>query len=255
VSAPTLAELERAFFAAIARGGPIDAAARAVVSDARGSAADRVALYSGMYFHRILDVLRGDFPSVLAVLGDDGFAGLARDYLLARPSAHPSIRNVGERLAPFLDGHAAAGEWPWLPDLARLEWARVDVFDAADAPLVTVDALRARPPESFAALPLRLIPAQARVDARFAVDEVWHAVATDAAPLSPAAGPRALIVWRLGHDVRHRALDRDEADALAQPSFGAVCDLALARAGEARAAQQAFEWLLRWASEGLLAAA
>src|SRR4029077_19404566 len=96
----------------------------AIVGDERASAIERLDVYANMYFFRILDALRGDYPKVLAVVGDDAFHNLATDYLQAHPSRHPSLRFVGAALPAFLRGHALAGPRPWLPGLAPLEWAR-----------------------------------------------------------------------------------------------------------------------------------
>jgi hypothetical protein len=94
----------------------------------RCGAADPI--YADMYQARLLDVLRDDFPLVLAVIGDEAFCSLAGRYLARHPSEHPSVRYVGRRFTDFV----AADETvpPFLADLARLEWARVDVFDALD---------------------------------------------------------------------------------------------------------------------------
>ena len=97
-----------------------------------------------MYFFRLLDILRDDYAAVVAVLGDEPFHNLVTDYLLACPSQHPSVRNVGERLPRFIDGHALGLERRWLGELARLERARLEVFDGPDAePLPARRAARA----------------------------------------------------------------------------------------------------------------
>ncbi|HZS40434.1 MAG TPA: DNA-binding domain-containing protein [Polyangia bacterium] len=234
------------------------ALAEIVRGDARRSPVERLDIYANMYFFRILDVLRDDFPSLAALTGPDRFHNLITDYLAACPPVHPSIRDVGARLPSFLAEHALAGERPWLAELARLEWTRLDVFDAADAPLVTVDALRALDPDAFAALPLPLIPAHARLRTLYAVDETWRAVEGGHPPIDPTRAPRTLLVWRHDCAVFHRPVEKLESDALdlaaAGRPFGAVCDLVSARVPADDAPRVAFELLLRWTSDGLIAA-
>ena len=79
---------------------------------------ERVGIYQTMYFWRLLEVLREDFPKLATALGDD-FESLARDYLAAHPSEHPSVRHVGDRLPGFVATHALVRARPWLADLAR----------------------------------------------------------------------------------------------------------------------------------------
>jgi hypothetical protein len=130
-----------------------------IAGDARLPAADRLDIYANMYFFRLLDCLKEDYPRLLEAIGPDRFHNLATDYLLACPSAHPSLRYLGARFPDFLRAHTLGLEAECLVDLARLEWARADLFDAADAPLLTRDALARLSEEQAAGLRLRLVPA------------------------------------------------------------------------------------------------
>src|SRR5690242_12094543 len=143
--------------------------------DARLNAVQRLDIYANMYFFRLYEILQEDYPAVRASVGERAFYGLCTDYLAACPSQHPSVRNVGERLAAFLPTHPLGRERPWLAALAALERARREVFDGPDADVLTLDELRTRPPETFAALELPLVPSRAWVLAEHAVDEVWAA--------------------------------------------------------------------------------
>jgi hypothetical protein len=238
---------------------------RVIASDTRASAVERLDIYASMYFFRIRDVLAEMFPRLARALGDAHFHNLVTDYLLACPSTHPSLRDVGRRLPAFLDGDrrrsfgGTRARPGWLADLARLEWARHDVFDLADAAPLSPERLRSRPPESFASLPLSLIPAHARVPVRFAVDDTWEALGTGSEAAEPPVAPRTLLVWRAGGDVYHRALEPLEAETLARiasherPCLGHLCDwLAERIPDEPEAARSAFQLLSQWASEGVL---
>src|SRR4029079_11977422 len=98
--------------------------------DARRSAVGRLDIYSNMYFFRLLEILQGDHPALLAALGEERFHNLVTDYLQAHPSDNPSVRHVSRHLPEFLAG----GSWPeWLVELARLEQARLGCFDAPDS--------------------------------------------------------------------------------------------------------------------------
>jgi hypothetical protein len=275
-----LAELQRLFFAFVTapegvgkeletRGLPPEAVTAIIASDARASAVDRLDVYANMYFFRILDVLRADYPKVAAVLGDAVFHNLATDYLPAHPSRHPSLRFVGAALPGFLGGHAVARDRPWLPELAALEWARVDVFDRADTPTQTREALATVAPEAFAEIPLRTVAACALVPATHAVEETWRAVEaagdadteTEARPHEPprlADPTHAVLVWRRGVSVQHRTIvgpERRALDALrAGTTFGALCAaLADESESEEAAARLAVQLLGQWLADELLA--
>ncbi|HEY2745372.1 MAG TPA: DNA-binding domain-containing protein, partial [Polyangia bacterium] len=181
--------------------------ARMVAGDARLDAVQRLDIYANMYFWRLLDILRGDYSSVAAAVGDDHFHNLVTDYLVACPSAHPSVRNVGVKLPGYLKTHALGIERPWLVELARLERARVELFDGPDGEPLTLDELRERAPESFVSLPLPLIPSHLFLDVGHAVDDVLRAAENEEAIEPPAAGARTLLIWRQDGTVFHRPLE------------------------------------------------
>ena len=123
------------------------------------SAADRLDIYANMYFYRLLDTLKEDYPSVRAAVGDDRFHNLVTDYLLQYPSSHPSLRYLGEHLQRFLSRYALGREYPYLADLARLEWDRVEMFDAADATPVSREDLARLPQDRAGQARFTLVPA------------------------------------------------------------------------------------------------
>jgi hypothetical protein len=240
-----------------------DELARVVAGDARLDAVQRLDIYANMYFWRLLDLLRGDYPALVASVGDDRFHNLVTDYLLTCPSAHPSVRNVGERLPAFLAQQAIAAERPWLIELARLERARVELFDGPDAEPLTLEDLRAMAPEAFVRLPLPLVPSHCFLDVDHAVDDVWRAVEDredgeqETAPEAPAADARTLLVWRQDVTVYHRPLERLERTALLRAKegarFGEICDRLAESMPVEEAGPAAFQLLARWVGDGIIA--
>jgi hypothetical protein len=223
-----------------------------------------------MYFYRILDVLREEYPKVVASVGDGAFHNLVTDYLLDCRPAHPSLREVGGRLPAYLSRHALARERPWLAELARLERAHLELHDGPDAEALTLDQIRAQAPEALPALFLRAIPCHRVLDNRHAISELWTALEAGAGesasvsqpapapgPAPPAATRETLLVWRPGLATHPRLVDGDEGPLLAALGDGArfevLCDQLLDSVGADQAAQRAFELLARWIGEGMLA--
>ena len=264
-----LAEVESLFYELVtardsvaatvaARGAEMRRAVEEMVAgDARLPAIARLEIYADMYFVRIHDVLGEEFAKTAAALGAAAFHGLVLDYLDARRPEHPSMREAGARLPAFLATHPTTARRPWLADLARLERARLEMVDGADAETLTLEALRTVLPERFAALLLLLVPSHALFATRFDVVPIWRSDEPGAAV--PEASPSALLVWRRELDVLHRAVDGEEADWLrrleaGEVTFGELCDgLGRGRTDEA-AATRAFELVGRWASDALLRA-
>ncbi len=249
-----------------------------VVGDDRLSAVERLEIYANMYFFRIRDVLRDEFPRTAALLGDSTFHDLIVDYLAALPPRHPSLREVGARMPAFLAEHSTARARPWLAELARLERTRLELVDAPDAEALTLDRARAMDPAELVALPLRLVPAHLILENRHAVAPLWRALtavtgenaagaSSTARELSisgllPSEPPppidETLLVWRIGDEIRHRRVDGDERTWLQQLSAGAtfeqLCELATPGTPDHVAAAGAYERLGGLIADGLLRA-
>ena len=261
--APALHDLQAAFWRHLAAapgdepGRPVAPSLREIVAGSDALPADaRLAIYERMYFWRLLDVLREDHPRTAAVLGDDAFRAVARAYLARHPSEHPSVAHVGRALASFLAANLPAGAPPWTADLARLEWARREVFDAADAPALTLDPLRALPPERWPETRFVVVPALTRVVAGWPVQRAWAAAPEDG-PIMLPEERTALRVWRSGFAVYHAPMSAREETALARlvdgAPFAAVCE-AFADLPDAEAAREAAALLLAWVEDGMIAA-
>jgi len=237
-----------------------------VRSSGQLSAVERVDVYANMYFFRILEVLGDEHAKIVTLMGGDAFHNLVTDYLLACRPAHPSLREVGARLPAYLATHPLAEGRPWLSELARLERARIELFDGPDAEALTLDAVRSLPPEALPELALRAIPCHAVLHTEYAIAPLWRAL-EGRSPGSPGVGhaqvdrlAETILIWRQELTVFHRVADPDERLYLPLLQRGAtfadLCDQVLARASDAEAAAgRAFELLARWLADGVLAAA
>jgi hypothetical protein len=252
----SLRELQLRFAAALRPGAPVADPALLALVQGGGELgpADRLQIYADMSRARLLDVLGEDFPCTAAVAGDEAFEALAGRYLARYPSSHPSVRYLGRRLAGFVAGERL--DPPWLADLARLEWARVEVFDAPDAEPLTLDELRAVAPADWPALRLRPVPACEVVETAWPVHRVWSASgAVEPEGLAPAS--TAIRVWREGFSVSHAAMGDVERRVFPRlrrgEPFAALCAAADPDGDAGAAAREVGALLMRWLDDQLLA--
>ncbi|HVN27936.1 MAG TPA: DNA-binding domain-containing protein [Candidatus Binataceae bacterium] len=231
--------------------------ASVIVGDDRLSAEERVDIYANMYFYRILDVLKEDFPATLATLGEERFHNLATGYLIEYPPSHFSISYAGQHLADFIRAHPIREDFPLLADLAQMERALIDVFHAADATPLDAEAMRAIPPEEWPSIRMRLHPAHQIIELEFDVAPMINAVEESGTTVPPPRDHNRMLVWRKRNTVFYRAIDeleRDALNALADgSSFGEICEVIASRVAEgddpAAAINQSLEV---WLRDGLL---
>lgn len=226
-----------------------------VVGDERLPAARRLDVYANMYFYRLLDSVREDYPAVSAVIGDDEFHNLITDYLLEHPSTHWSLRYAGQHVPRFLRAHRPGR--PWLAPLAELEWTILDAFDAADAPPIDGGDLEALSPEDWAEIRFSATPSVRLLELDWQVDDVWDRAQRGEPAGEAVASPQALLVWRQNLRVYHRPVGDLERDCLrlllASAPFGAWCEHAADLIGEEEAAEAVVAVLQRWLGDGVLA--
>lgn len=259
-----LAERQRTFAAwLLAREAP--AATPGLLGDARAGAAERLRVYRYAYLSRLVGVLRDDFPALLAALGRERFDSLAAAYLRAHPSRHFSLRHVGARFPAFLAEHEHAREVranaPWCADLARLELAVTDAFDAADARPLARGELEQLSPEAWDGLALAPLPGAQLLALAWPVRALREAHDAERPLAADAVAPASerVLVWRKQERVLHRECSAAEHALLARVvggiRFGELCALAAEQRGEAQGAAFAASLLARWVEDGVLRAA
>ena len=147
-----------------------------VRGDERLGPAARLDIYASMYFYRLRDGLAGDFSKVAEVVGGARFHNLITDYLLEHPSRFRTLLYVGRALPGFIAKHPLNDGFPFLADLARLEWARIETFDEADAEPVTRERIAGLSPETIESQRLRLVPACRLLELDWSVAPLWRAL-------------------------------------------------------------------------------
>ncbi|MDX9732541.1 MAG: DUF692 family protein [Thermoanaerobaculia bacterium] len=237
------------------RGGAREEVAALFAGDERMPAVDRLELYAGMYFYRLRDSLAEDFARTAAALGEARWHNLVTDYLLAHPPTSWSLRWAGEALPAFLRGHAYGVERPWLADVAALEQARNEAFQALDATPLRPEELAAVPPEAWPGLRFVPAPGTALVSSRWDLAAWWDDAARADAPEALADEATLLVFRDAEDDVGHEPLAPEDAEAarllLAGAPFAEVCEAyAETAADETDAARRALT-LVRKMGSGL----
>ena len=120
-----------------------EVAASFIAPNSRLNPFERLEIYNRQYWYRILGALLEDFPGLRAVVGARAFEALSIAYLTAHPSRSFTLRNLGSKLPDWLLANPRyAGRRQHLAvDIARMEWAFVEVFDGAENTPLTLDQI------------------------------------------------------------------------------------------------------------------
>ena len=176
----TLPELQTGFAKAILREDAADVAA-SVVGDGLTPAA-RVQVYWNHVFSSLTDALEATFP-VVCRLVDRRFFGFAADrYIRAHPPGGPCLFEYGASFPDFLAGFPPCADYPYLADVARLEWAMNVALHAEEAAPISPAVLAAVPPEEVGRLVFRMDPAASWLASPWPVDAIWRTNQSGADP-------------------------------------------------------------------------
>ncbi len=125
----------------------------------------------------LTEALAEGFPVTRALVGERFFAAMARCFVVAQPPGSPILSDYGDALPDFIAAFPPARGLPYLPDLARLERARVKAYHAADAPVLTAQDLAEHldEPQRLPAARLALHPACTVLVSAHAIVSLWAA--------------------------------------------------------------------------------
>lgn len=205
---------------------------------ARGPVARRIAVYRNTVQASLTDVLAAAYPVVRRIVGEAFFAGLARRYIAAHPPAAPQLSDYGAAMADFIAAAEPLRPLAYLPDVARLEWARGEAYFAADAETLAAQTLAAVPPVDLPDVRWTLHPATRLVISDFPIHRIWQVNQPEVAevPEVDMTVAEAVLVSRARHQVTARKLSAGDAAMLAAMAAGATLAEAVGDAGDAEPA-------------------
>jgi hypothetical protein len=144
--------------------------------------------------------LENIFPVTQRLVGSDCFSAMADHFVAAHPPAHGWLSVYGAEFPNFLARCQQVADLGYLPDLARLEWARVHAANAPDDPGLDLKALTCVSPELLESCLISLHVAATLLCSPFPVFEIWqaHQLADDETlkQINLAKGTQNILVSR-----------------------------------------------------------
>lgn len=169
-----LREIQHMFSEGVTEGKPHRLEAEIVPAE---SALRSVALYRRAIRFNYTQVLKITYPVLVQVVGSRYFETLARGYLKVHPSTSGDLFPFGRYFPSFLGELQVA---LWLIELARLEWACHEVYQAADSPTLSPEHVQAIASVDPARVIVHLQAASRLLRFPFPVHRVWLALQPEA---------------------------------------------------------------------------
>jgi len=165
--------------------------------------AKRFAIYRNNVFASLAGVLAAHYPVIQRLLGDDCFRGCCLRFVSECPPTSPILGEYGGGLADFLCRLPDLAALPYLPDIARLEWACHEALHGADATVLTPEALSGIGPDRVADLMLRAHPTAQILRSAYPIHSIWRTNMFDAETRVIAADAmgEAVLISRVNNEV------------------------------------------------------
>jgi hypothetical protein len=248
-----------------------EVAAQFIAPNSRLTPFERLEIYNRQYWFRVLNALAEDFPALRAVIGARAFEALSIDYLIAHPSRSFSLRNLGSMLPEWLVAHPefCTRRHRLALDVAKVEWAFVEVFDNAERTPLTLDQIATLDAHSRLGLQphLQLLVLEYASDNLVLSLHKEHmkgaseaGVKQEDGPIAPVQLPRLrrrstwVAAHRLENAVYYRRLEREEFLTLAAlrdgATLGDALEAGLAQSSKPGSRQPALvqSWFTQWAA-------
>ncbi|PPD44464.1 MAG: DUF2063 domain-containing protein [Methylocystis sp.] len=267
-----LSDFQSLFQARILAGpGQDDAPLIAALRESQRGAAreELLAVYQSGYRARLESFLYEDHPGLRAIMGDEAFEELVREYVETCPPRNPNARWYTTGFPDFLRDHP---QWRGAKDalsMAVFERAIVDAFDAPDAAPLSIQALADFSPEESPRLTFTFHPSLVLLELSAGTFAAYEAAGQEeteeenaaeeagaASPSLAAGGTEAIVVWRCNDESAFRELDPDEHVALSEAkagrAFGDICQMAAFQQSGDIEPERLAQFLASWFGDGMI---
>ena len=139
------------------------------------TAPKRFSVYRNNVIVSLSEALEQTFPAIRNLLGEDYFKALARAFVVRHPPTSPVLLWYGAEFAGFIEAFPPLEAYPYLADVARVEWAWLQSYHAADAALMDPAALGSVDPEALGTVRFETHPATDLVVSRWPVWDLMRA--------------------------------------------------------------------------------
>lgn len=200
------------------------------------TSAQRVRVYRNNVFASLTDALRACYPVVERLVGKAFFGFAAEGYIQRYPSRSGNLHEFGSQFPAFLQNLPALAAFPYMTDIAHLEWACQEVCHAGEAPPLDIARLATVPESSYGNLKLHLNEANRLLRSNYPILRIWQVNQPGYAGdpvVDLAEGGVKVLVTRRNYVIDITPLEEGEYTFLKALAKGCTlsqaCELALAR--------------------------
>jgi len=222
------------------------------------TAKERLAIYRDMFQTRVIDSLIDDYPLTHQILEEEVFSSLCLSYIQRNPSRTYTLEKIGDNFAGFVaEQHSLLNSFPFVADLAQLEFALVKAFHADEPEVLTSNDMDPTAVDSWLMAKLSPVPSASLLCFAYDVNGLYSEYLLDSfKPVQDLPVQQSYVLiwkyldanWRLSLDsLSHQFL----AKLFAGQTMAAAVDHLLTLEAEPEKLHQVFEAFRMWIAEGV----
>lgn len=212
-----LPELQQHFLDALFREQEQEAILALIDESSGRSAAEQLAIYRASVFGGLSKALAQIYPVCHKLVGQDFFDAMSEHYVRQHASCSPDLNDYGEAMPEFIASFAPAASLPYLSDVARLEWAWHQAFNAETAPTLDIAALQRIDESEREHIVFQLPPGATLLQSDYPIHRIWHSNQNDYQgddAIDLDEGGIRLLVWRRDLEMHIDPLEEAEWEFL-----------------------------------------
>lgn len=251
---PGLRQLQKSFFDHLL--GAHSNIVERIESTPDTSAQQRLDIYASGYRLRLKEAISTDYERLHFYLGDDLFYRLVDCYIDKYNSSHPSLRYYSQHMLELIQQTQPFSDIPEVFEIATIEQAFNDSFDAANCSTISNDQLAEIDAEAWPSLRLQFHSSVRLLSFEYNSFPIWKALSVEQTPPTLEKDASHWLVWRKGLVSRYRTIDDAERCALGLAlnggEFGNLCEGLLDYYDEQTTPQKAIYFLQGWITEKMI---
>ncbi|MCT4656417.1 MAG: DNA-binding domain-containing protein [Cohaesibacter sp.] len=147
-----------------------------VIGPAKGKKAlKRYNVYRNNVIVGLTEALMASYPTITELVGEEFFRAMAPAYIRTTPPKSGMLAQYGESFCDFLEGFEPVLDVPYLPDMARLEYAWLQSYHAQDIAPLDPAILQEIEQERLGELIFRFHPACQLLTSSHPIYSIWAA--------------------------------------------------------------------------------
>ena len=127
----------------------------------------------------LIAALQDTYPVLCRLVGADFFHAAARQFIDQHPPSGPILSEYGNGFGRFVQQFPNTANYPYLADMAELEWQRLQSYHAANESALAAEDLQAIEPTQLLLSKLKPHSAVAVIKSNWAIGSLWANTQTD----------------------------------------------------------------------------